>query len=462
MNSADSKSFCESILATIDKHKMLAAGDKVLAAVSGGPDSTAMIYVLDYIKTKLSLDLEVFHLDHMLRPESSTDSNHVRGLAKKLDLNATIKKRDVADFCSQRSLSIQEGARLLRYALMDEIAAERNFDKIAVGHNADDVVETFVMRLISGTGLTGLSSIPPVREERVIRPLIESRRSTIENFLSMEQISFLTDRSNNDRKYLRNQVRLDVIPMLTSLNPRFVEKTLSTIGLIRDEEQALRELTEETFTKLVKYRSNEVRIDAGVIEKAGPALGRRLVLMALKTAGSDLRRIDYAHVDGIWREIILERRRSKELPGLMRATIEDDELVLYKHVDPFPDTLIEPGKSCKIEDTLISVNIFSIKKPFELTKEETLTVDADQVEWPIKVRPWRKGDWFVPLGMTGKKKLQDFFVDSKVPKRHRSSIPIFSDKNKVVAIGGLRIDERVKVSDMTKRIAVIESPGVIK
>lgn len=459
-NSLDNEDFLEKITQTISKHKMIDVGDNVIVSVSGGPDSTALLLALTAISGKFDLTMHVWHLNHQIRPEAGAEADHVLALGESLGIPVTIDERNAKVFAKENRLSLQEAGRELRYELLTDLSRRLGGARIAIGHNADDGIETFFINLLRGAGMTGLRGIPPVRK-RIIRPLIECHKNEILKYLESSKSSYLSDPSNQDRRYLRNAVRLDLIPVINDLNPDAIDKLKTTMLLINDEDDWLDSIARQKFNQIADIGVREIQIDAPRLKKLNLALTRRLIRLALIAHFGSNRNIDFSTVQTIIDKTLMDGVPTN-IARRARAELIGDKLIIYSERVPFKNLVIDAsGGRFQIEDTKISVTIFPANKSVEKFDAKAVLVDVDRIEWPINVRPWQNGDWFVPLGMTGRKKLQDFFVDSKVPRRHRSSIPIFSDRVKVVAIGDLRIDERVKVSDRTKRVALIESPGII-
>ncbi|MCK4778170.1 MAG: tRNA lysidine(34) synthetase TilS, partial [Actinomycetia bacterium] len=227
--------FEQKALKTIKKYRMLKKNDKVLVAVSGGPDSVALLNILLTLKTKYNLSLHVFHLDHMIRKEKSRkDAIFVKKLTDRLKLPRTILSFNVPVFSKELGYSLEEAGRKVRYKLYEKVSAQIKADKIALGHQADDQIETFLMRMIRGTGLEGLSGIPPRRGEKIIRPLIETSRDEIESYCFQKNIKFRTDETNLEGSNLRSKIRYYLLPYLLAYNRQFRKNILNLINIVRE------------------------------------------------------------------------------------------------------------------------------------------------------------------------------------------------------------------------------------
>jgi len=234
MSIPKSDHFLGKVRRTIEKHSMLSPGDLVVVAVSGGPDSVCLLSVLNAFARELDLSLHVAHLDHMFRGAASAEeAAFVADLAKDLGIPATVERFDVPAFCRERGLSPQEGARKVRYGFLKQVAHDAEAARIATGHTADDQAETFLMRLVRGAGVSGLSAIPPVRDN-IIRPLIDVTREAVLEHLRSTHREFRTDPTNAKPLYARNRFRQEVLPVLKRFNPRIVETLAREAALLRE------------------------------------------------------------------------------------------------------------------------------------------------------------------------------------------------------------------------------------
>lgn len=445
---------------TIEKYGMIKHGDRVIVAVSGGPDSTALLLFLHGLASSTDIKLHVWHLNHLMRSEAAGEAAKVEALAARLDLGCTIAEYDVKGFAKEAHLSIQESGRIIRYRLLGELSQTLRAAKIAVGHNADDSVETLLINLIRGTGPAGLCGIPPV-SGRVIRPLIECAREMILDYLEAAGVDFVVDPSNVDKRYLRNKLRLDVIPVLKSISASFMSQSLRTMSIVRGEEALMASLTEREFSGISVIGEYEVALDREKLMLMPKALRQRVIRYALTSLMGSKKDLGYRSIDLIMEET-LGAGRDLELPGALRAVAEGTRLVLYLAREPFTTVSFDrTGGVGEIDAGTISVTIMSAAEARFPPPRGMVMVDAAKVAWPLSARPRRPGDRFVPLGMTGHKKVHDFLVDTRVARRKRDSIPILADCEKIVAVGNLRIDESVKVTSETRDVAIVKSPILV-
>ncbi|OGW56101.1 MAG: tRNA lysidine(34) synthetase TilS, partial [Nitrospirae bacterium RBG_13_43_8] len=449
---------------TIEKYFMLSGRERVLIALSGGPDSVCLLYILKNLNEGIRLDLHALYVNHGLRPEEAVrEIEFCKNLCAMLNLPFLTKCIDVKFYAKEKKLNIQEAARELRYRVFEEAARELDAQKIALGHTADDQAETLLMRLLRGTGPAGLSGIPPVRG-KFIRPLIEVQRKEIEQYLGEERVDFIVDSSNLKRDYLRNEIRLSLMPRIKEINPNIIDTLSRNASIFREEERYFEILVAKALMKLMSRKTNS-RIELFLIPLAAmeKIILRRTLRRAIdETTG--LRGINFIHIE----DIIELVRRGKAgdrlyLPHGIRAIKGYSTLILTSDPPVKLDTytMEVPGEVVlKEAGSLIRATIQESleleEKDLTLTLESRLSTaavfDADRLIFPLAVRPRKEGDFFYPLGFGKKKKIQDFFVDEKVPRDERDAIPLIVSGENIIWVIGYRGDERFKVTDETKRV----------
>jgi tRNA(Ile)-lysidine synthase len=447
----------------IRKYSLLTPGDRVLVAVSGGPDSVCLLNVLHTLTRDFGLSLHVAHLDHMFRAKESADEAlFVADLARTLGVPATIEQIDVPAFCHMRGLSSQAGAREVRYEFLTRVALETKADRIATGHTASDQAETFLMRLLRGAGRSGLSAIPPKREN-IIRPLINSTREEVLAYLRTNGIAFKTDPSNAKPLYTRNRVRLELMPILKQFNPR-IEETLATeAGLLRDEDIAIDGHLESIAQTVFVQEETALTIRQDVFQTQPHAFQLRLLRKALSRMGAGTGSVSSIQCDEIIAFMTAAQTgRSMRLPqGLAIERVYDRFIIsMQERVDAISRDLTVPGVTIVPElNVVIELNI-SGSPLDEIGETENYRwqamFDYDKIATHLTLRNRRPGDWFCPSGMNGShKKLQDFLVDRKVPRRDRYLTPLLCSGNDIVWVIGLRTDERFLAGPDTKKVMVV-------
>lgn len=447
------------------RHAMLSDGDKILVGLSGGPDSVCLLHILAALRDQYHLGLHALYIDHGLRPgETDKEREFCSKICEQHNTPFTTKSIDVKTHAMTEKLSIQEAARHLRYSTYEETSREVGAGRIALGHTADDQAETLLINLLRGSGPTGLAGIPPARKN-IIRPLIEIERKEIERFLNSTGVEFITDSSNTKKDYVRNRVRLSLIPLLREFNPDITGTLSKTAEIFREEERYFEILVTKTLMKLIS-RKTETRIELFLapFEVMDKVIMRRVLRRAIdETRG--LRGISFIHIEDM---VHLIRNSAPGdrlyLPGGIRVIKEYSTLILTSEV---PQTLSPAVLNIPGETILKEAGILIRASEAQLRQQQTVDdrhglwkfngiFDADTLRFPLTARPRKDGDFFHPLGFGKRKKLQDYFVDMKVPRDERNRIPLIVSGDDIIWIVGYRADNRFKVTEKTTRIVKLE------
>lgn len=451
----------EKVQQTIHKYRMFRPGEKVVVAVSGGPDSVALLHLLWRLKGDLGVDLHVAHLDHRLREEESrADAAFVLSLAKRLGLQATVESRDVLATWRQTGGSIEEVARRVRYEFLERVAERVGGDKIATGHHADDQAETVLLWLVRGAGTAGLAGIPGVRSQRVARPLIEIRRAEIEEYLNQQGLNPCQDSSNLETTYLRNKIRWKLLPLLKEeFNPNIVPTLGRSAVILRDEDECLEEQVSKHLAQVVKKNSGrKLVLDIDALLRYHVTIRRRMIRRSIRMLKGSLYRIGFDHIQGLLE--LAEKGpngRIVHLPERLSAERTRDGLIVKRGSSAaFHREVKVPGQT-EIPEIEAELKIETLSReaiPSDLhTPEKGVAYfDGEIKRWPLYVRNRRRGDRFQPLGMKGSKKLKGYFIDQKVPRLERDEIPILTAGDEIVWVVGWRPSERFKVTDKTETV----------
>lgn len=427
----------------IARHGMVLPGETVLVAVSGGPDSTALVHALHLLAPELECHLHLFHMDHALRGEESTgDAAYVLELATTLGVPVTIVRLEEGALPGP---GLQAAARDLRYRELARVASRVGANRIALGHNLDDQAETVLMRFLRGTGSTGLSGIAPVRGPYV-RPILSVSRLDIEAYCREQGLLPRLDSSNLKTVYLRNRVRLELMPLLEKdYNPN-LRATLSRMSeLFREESCLLDSLAEAALARWGGLTTRSLRAEP-------PALARRMVRLA---AGTEL---DYQAVEQVL-SLPSEGTQEVHLAGGLRAVAEYGHIRFERSWAGSPDQLFVP---LQVPGETVIANLgllFSVSAapvaPRE-TSKEWVAFDMARLQGPLAVRFRQPGDRLYPVGMEGSRKLQDIFVDAKIPARQRDRIPLLVAGKDVLWAIGLRLDRRFLAGPETGESLVVQ------
>lgn len=453
---------------TLARHRMVQAGDRVVVAASGGPDSTCLLDVLHGLAPNLGLDLVVAHFDHGLRgAEDASETRFVHEMAQSRGLAFETGR---APDLRQAPGSLEERARDARYAFLERVRQQHRAQCIAVGHTLDDQAETVLMRLLRGSGPAGLAGMPPVREPGVIRPLIRVRRAQVEAYLCQRGLSWCTDPSNLEPGCLRNRVRLELLPELLEYQPRLVEHLGDLADLLREEDRCMEEAARQWVDahRCGPSTGGDVSLPCNAWLSLDTGLQRRVVRQAVQEAAGGLRRLHRVHVDAVM-ELAREGRSQAglDLPGGLRVWRAYDRILFG-----YPESQALPAYCEALPGTgtfeINGMGLRFILKEKERTEISSLNVspnvaflDAARVSFPLELRPVQPGDRFVPLGMRGRRKVKDFLIDCKVPLKERRRVPVLVSGENVIWLCGHRIDDRFKVNEGTGRILEIrmESRG---
>ncbi len=443
------------VLDLVRREGLVVDGDRVLIGLSGGADSTALFHILRELSSAIGLTLGVAHVNHMLRgAESERDEAFVRGLAEAAGLPWYVVHVDIRAMAASRGLSRQEAGRDARYGFFRSVAEAEGYTKVAVAHTMNDQVETFLLRVVKGTGLKGLASIPLARGN-IIRPLLETSRTDIEAYLRQRGIAFVEDSSNESIAYERNFLRHRVIPLLEELNPGLRRAVAGLLGDLVSINRSLEEQVEAFLRFSVRRTADGTIVSIarlrGLSEEARFRIYSSLVL----------------ELDG---RVLLQRRHGAliehicsgpapgalvALPRGLRAMRSYGELRFAKAAlrPAVRNTFSVRLGLNPIPDLGIALTISIVEAGREEVRGDgsTALFDADRTGL-LSVRTFREGDRFMPLGMTRETKLKDFFMGRKVPRSERRDIPLLLSDGKIIWVVGQRMDERFKVGPATARM----------
>lgn len=431
-------------------------GESVVVGVSGGSDSVGLLQILEEL-TDYRLKLIVAHLNHGIRGEESRrDAEYVRELARELSLPFELRELDPDELKTTKKRSLEEAARELRYRFLREVLNRHNASKIATAHTLDDQAETVLMRLIRGSGLLGLSGIPPVNDN-IIRPLIEARKSEIEDYLIAKGIDWREDSSNRDTIFLRNRIRNDLIPSLVKYNPNIRETLARTGYIVGVGEDYIRNDAKSHFDRLfIVLRGGELLGRISYYHGLPEAMKYALLRLAIERIKGDLRMISLHHIVSL-NELLDSGEPSGELhlPGGVALAkgyglflLTKKALLRRRFSYRVGSTGLHPFPHAEFE-----IRFESVRLP--RSDKYMACFDSQSVEFPIEVRNFKEGDSFIPYGMSEFKKLKNYFIDSKVPRFLRYRVPIFLSKGEIIWIGGMRVDERFKVRDKRRKALTI-------
>lgn len=467
------KKLREQILQTNDTFEMFKTGDRVLIGVSGGPDSVALLYLLYTMAEELGIHLGVGHLNHGLRAAAEKEACFVQELADTLNLTCHWEK----GWIDPAKGSLEARARKMRHDFFRNTAEVQQYNKIALAHHADDNAETVLMHLLRGSGLRGLSGMPPKGENDIVRPLIYSRRRDILSFLKENSLPYCVDASNTDLRFTRNKIRHCLLPMLEKdFNPQITNTLNQAAKLYREDDDWL---DQEAARRLPEVQINLTpkgfELDAGKLAKLVPALQRRLIRIALRSWRGQIWGLTARHVETLLKMTASGRMNQRaNLPAGILAKRSSSGLVFSYTTDPrsawdqrpavpFSYTIAScesiPSKLTLMEAR--SCLLFSIGEsphhpPEPPRKPHEIALDLEQLHFPLVVRSFQSGDRFQPFGLNGTQKIKQLFIDQKIPPRQRDRIPILISGKEVIWVAGLRRGALAPLTHKTARILHIE------
>jgi tRNA(Ile)-lysidine synthase len=435
----------EEFLKFLEKHRLFEPAHKVLLAVSGGVDSMVLV---DLFRSS-GMEFGIAHCNYNLRgDESREDEAFVRRCAASLQVPFHVTAPDVRQKMEAEGMSLQEAARELRYSWFRSLTEEHGYDSCAVAHHSTDSAETMLLNLAKGTGLAGLHGIP-VRNGRIIRPLLFATRAQVLEYARKQGIAFREDSSNVSDKYLRNRIRHHVLPALREINPSLEQAMSGNAAVIRDMELILADYIAGKKMEMIREEEESIRISIPSLQAAvSPGL---IAFELLKPYGFNASSV----------ASLLECLPGEPGKVFLSAThkmVKDREKVIV-----YPLTAVTSGEYLLEKDAEMEFPVRLKVSTREVDPEISLEFnkntglfDADLLNFPLLVRKWRKGDVFSPLGMKGRKKLSDFFIDSRFSLYDKENAWLLVSGQDIIWVAGHRIDERYKVTLHTRNICIIE------
>jgi len=478
------------VSAFIREHRLMDRKDRVLVACSGGPDSTALLYLLRALAPSYDLALVVAHLNHGIRPDAGEDEAFVRGLTEEAGVPLVAERVDCPALSREWRVSLEGAARRARYAFLERQAHALGITKVALGHTAEDQSETILMRLLRGSGVRGLAGITPVRQAkglRYIRPLLGIRKGDILAYLASESIPYRTDTTNKMRCCTRNRIRLDLMPYLQrEFNPSLVRTLSRTAELLREDDLALAHIASRMLDRIASEKvrkgwksflspdvagTGDLEVDCASLKEQPLGLQRRLLQEALARYTGMPQGAHFDHVQSILRMINAPQGGGQvDMPGGITVCREGNSLCftrrgLRKEKGPGGEGKDRGGISAPVAlcipgvtripslDCIIEASVLSGGENAGIPPQPGVAfLDYDTIPGSPVIRTRHPGDRFHPLGVQGEKRLKEFFIDQKVPKRLRDAWPLLAAGPHIIWVLGLRIGHPYRIRPGTKRV----------
>ncbi|OOM71308.1 tRNA lysidine(34) synthetase TilS [Clostridium sp. BL-8] len=454
------------VLSYVKDNNLIESGDKILIALSGGPDSMCLLNILYELKEELNIDIAAAHLNHLLRGEDALrDEEYVIDMCNEMGIKCFTKRVDINAYAKEQKLSSEMAGRSVRYDFFDEILNQEGFNKIATAHNANDQAETILFRLMRGTGLEGLGGIKAFRDNKIIRPILCLSRNEVEEYIKLKNLYPRIDKTNFERTYNRNKIRLDILPYMKENFNGDIIQTLNRMSvLLQKDNEFLENLALDLYNNCCIEYDDYFIIKKEIFKKEEAIVNRVLRHAITKFSQSDydfemkhiykilyLSKNDSGKIvdlpNGIYAENIYGDIYIKSKEKKRTIKNEKEEIILIKN---------------NINKTTVNFDGFNIKfyviKDYDKDKinlKENKLIkyfDFDKINNNISVRYRRDGDRIIPLGMSGNKKLKDIFIDMKIPKEERDNIPILCFDEKIAWIIEIRTSEEYKLTNKSKNI----------
>lgn len=429
----------------VKEQQLIKPQQKVLLAISGGIDSMVLLHLFE----KSGFNYGIAHCNFQLRGEESDgDEEFVKQQVLIHGVPAFFESFDTAEYAKLCGISIEMAARELRYEFFEKVRIENGFDSIATAHHQDDLIETFFLNLSRKTGIKGLTGIK-AKAENLIRPLLFTERNKIEAFAKEYFIEFREDSSNSEIVFQRNFLRHKILPLFSELNTAFKKNILASVGNLKDAELVYSGFLNSEKIDIVSDIENETVIDIAGLQKSSYP---KILLLEILSESN----FNATVVDEIFASLTTEsgkqfysktHRLIKDREKLFVSTHKDEETKIY-YLEKQDLELFEP-----FDITIEKLPALG----FQIIKKENVAcIDLDEVGFPLLIRKWKQGDYFQPLGMTGFKKVSDFFIDQKIPIHKKENTWLLCSGKKIVWIMGLRLDNRFKVTRQTQQVLKIE------
>ncbi|WP_048570145.1 tRNA lysidine(34) synthetase TilS [Clostridium cylindrosporum] len=442
---------------TIEINNMISHGDNIVVGFSGGPDSLSLLHILLSLKDEYNLSIHAAHVNHMIRGEEATrDEEFSRLFSRENNITFHLLRVDVNSLAKKNKISSEEAGRKVRYEFFNDILDSIGGGKIALAHNLNDNAETIIMRILRGTSISGMGGISPVREN-IIRPIINCRREEIEKYCIDNNLNPVIDSTNLEEIYTRNKIRLKVIPYIKeNFNKNILENLHANSHIARDEEDMITSLARE----MVKNIKRENGYSLEEFNKLHIAMKRRVLRCIIESTFKSLKGIESKHIDLIIN--LINKGESGKKLDIKKG------LVLRINYGVF-NIILEEKKSKEVDfishnilKGRIIINGYSIdssiinREEMDLADSTTKYFDLDKISGEVVVRLRQNGDYMYLKGLNGKKKLKDIFIDMKIQREVRDSIPIIAVGSEVLVIPFIKESKSYKIDNSTNKILKVK------
>lgn len=432
----------------VEEKKLVNENDRILIAVSGGPDSIFLFHFFIYLSKKKNIEIKVSYIHHHLRKEADKELQFVKEISEKYNIDFIR-----GDIEIKEKRNIESRLREKRYEKLYQICEREKCNKIAVGHTLDDHIETVLMNFFRGSGLSGICGIRPEiklfprSEVSIIRPLLCVEKEEIKKYLKKNKIPYMIDRSNLSLNFYRNKIRKKIIPFLIKFRPSLKKQIFKMTSILQQEEEFLRNYAEEKFNEVCSEDEEKIKVDIDKFKSLEMFLKRRIGGIIYRKV-KNTPYVSYSEIEKIVK--MIEKGKNEFKKG--NFFLKEEEKRSFSFI------LNIPGKTLILDNILIKAEFVEFSEEIFKNRDKfTGYFDYEKIKGDIIVRNRKIGDKFIPLGLKKEKKISRFFIDKKIPKTKRDEILIFENNGKIMWVCGLEISEEFKVERNTKKILKISA-----
>lgn len=458
------RSLLSKVREAIINYRMIKRAAGVVVGVSGGPDSVALIHLLDALKSEMGFWIVAAHMDHKLRADSWKDAEFVSEMVRNMGIRVEVGTTDVTAVAAKEGVSVEEAGRRCRYRFFEEVRISAAADVIATAHHMDDELETFFLRIFRGSSLHGIKGIAPVRG-RLIRPLIRAERVDIIRFLEGRRIPYRVDPTNLEAETDRNFIRNRLFPEINERFPNFRNPLKRTLELLAEEDSFLDLQAKKLYSDAVSFHQDALTLDVDKLRSAPKVLAARAVLLALYDCSDREERWNRSHIQSLIETLCSDNPSAhRDLPGGFVAEREYKSVRIFRPKPPkglsVNQMIVTGPGEVELPDTGIAL-AFRLrdsdgKLAESLGDAVTALFDADKAAFPLNLRTFRPGDRFRPWGLEGSLKLKKLFIDMKVPSNLRRKIPLLVKDEEILWVPGIRRGQAAAVLPETRRILEVK------
>ncbi|MBP5427505.1 MAG: tRNA lysidine(34) synthetase TilS [Clostridiales bacterium] len=456
----------------IQEKSLIVENDHVIVGVSGGADSTCLLYLLNKLSKRLNLKLTAIHINHMIRgDEALRDERHVVDFCRELNIDIIVERIDVIKLAKDRKISTEEAGRNARYSTFYKYKDKLGAQKIAVAHNKNDNVETVIMNIVRGSGLDGLGGIDAQRDV-IVRPIITLSRDEIEKYCQLEDLDYVVDSTNCEVIYTRNKVRLKLIKEIDDMfDVDIVSKIDRMSYLVREDNSFIEGVVEEKFDEcVIETNDSSVLLDVEKLRLLHKAIQRRVLRRAIVKVNKVINKIEYKHIEdmlklicvnksGLWLDLPQGIGAYRDYNRLKICKKPKKEVIENKEIDI--DILVGDTK-IQIDDRwVLEIEVLDLGQEKKVNDAYTKYFDYDILSEGLKLRQRRNGDKFRPINFNGTKKLKKYFIDKKISKPERDKMYLLAKGSEIIWIIGENVSEKFRVTKYSKKIVRFTLASVI-